>query len=301
MQDQSYQAVRAAAERLVANASEDIFALADAIVAAVPINDHGGELAELADHLTTDGVMNARGDAWSVDQLSKLRDTAMFWDKGSRLSTCAFRTHAEHCTVERQAMLRQLHDYAVGKHVPEVPDHIGRRIDARKVRGTKYLVSIDDARLFRGNQPTRHPVPQPTSVKPTAAQLAEYMKDTELVQDALEELPPSERLGVKVAVSFAGERPSQDPDVQHSRSVVRQARAERGGDDHNTDLQQAQLVKEAQKAVHRVIEAFQERRPAPDGFAVLGVRGLAQQVAEAMVLASEDPDEALRRMMEGQS
>lgn len=160
----TYQAVREAAETLATNASADTWALADAVLAHVPMNGHGGGqrtdvgplLDELAASLAADDVTNERGEPWAAATLGNMRDVAHAWPPAERLPGLAFYVHAEARGEERRLALGALVAYASGADDGTLlPETVRERIDARRARGARRLVTVDDLRLTTGRKPTR--------------------------------------------------------------------------------------------------------------------------------------------------
>lgn len=311
--------MREAAEALATSASRDTWSLADAVLEYLPaqpvgrpvaggvLTTHGGEigvtspllrdqLEELADRLATDGVTNSRGDPWAPSGLDALRQTAMAWPPQDRLPAC-FRVHEESRSREGQILLRKLVDHAEGKPAT-IPEELARGINARKKRGARYLVTVEDMRHFR-----RHPYtfakPAAAVKNPKSAKRAAAVKNPELVKGVPTEATKDDELVEDVQV---GERSPQDPNVQHIQTVLAEAQAQRTGElvgEEAVDRHQGKLLMEAQNAVRVVIDDFKERRPSPVGYAQSGLNGLIRLVAQAKYLASEDPDEALRQLTYG--
>lgn len=244
MPQSTYERVRLAAERLLRDDAHDRWALADAVLEAVPSgngrNQHSpragemlDQLANLTDQLTADGVQTPLGEPYTVSALENLRETAMAWPFDDRHDQAAYRTHQEAgspktdggkvlaalCAVVRREQVRRPSIAEVEAWRSAV-----ERIEAKmaRPRTPRFPIAANDLRAALGRQAN---VPgRPV----TASEVAAGLRDPEVRQAALAQLVDTDGHGAASTLAIDATRASThitDPVDAGIRSEGRQQSA----------------------------------------------------------------------------
>lgn len=246
-----YERVRLAAERLLRDDAHDRWALADAVLEAVPNGAQGRrtdldplgrvevvehQLAQLVDQLTADGVQTTLGEPYTVDALEGLRETASVWPEDKRHDQCAYRTHQEAGSpnTDKGKTLAALCAIARGER-PRRPTGIDadawgtavERVQAKldRPRVPRFPVSANDLRTALGR---RQNVPGPSRT-PTPSEVAAGLRNPEVREAALAELVETDGHNAASTVAISATRASTritDPVDAGTRARGREQGAE---------------------------------------------------------------------------